>query len=478
MLKADNDSYDVVIIGAGLSGLVCGCYLAKAGMKVLIAEQHFKPGGYCTSFKRRNFTFDAAAHSFGGYRKDGIVRKVFHDLEVDKRLSITRYDPSDIIITPEHKISFWANLDKTISELQKAFPDERDKIRDFFYFLTNPEPGFLAQTRSWTFKNLLDQYFKSYKLKTILSFPLFGNGGLPPSLMSSFIGVKIFREFLLDGGYYPKAGMQTIPNAIAERFKEYGGDLRLSCLVKKIRVSDCKVTGVDLEKDGFIRSKYVVSNCDARQTFLNLLNNNSVSDNLLNKIDKMTPSPSMFILYLGVNKNFDKLPRPGINHWFLSQYNLDAAYLSVQKGDVSDLGRYMVHVLPDNKSVLAFLNVSFNNKKYWDDNKKLFSESFINVIENNTIPGLSNNLDHCEAATPHTLYRYTLNYKGAAYGWASIPSQLADSDFKKPSFIQGLYLTGHWSTQGLGISGVIYLGFDTANLIIRKNRKKSDIIIC
>jgi len=476
MLKVEKDIYDVVIIGAGMSGLVCGCYLAKAGMQVLIAEQHFKPGGYCTSFKRQNFTFDAAAHSFGGYREDGIVRKVFNDLEISKRLKITRYDPSDIIITPDYKISFWADLDKTINDFQRAFPDESHKISDFFHFLIQPTPQFLAQTRSWTFNNLLDKYFKNDKLKAILSFPLFGNGGLPPSLMSSFIGVKIFREFLLDGGYYPEAGMQTLPNVLAERFKEFGGELRLSCPVKKIRVNVDKVMGVDLENDGFIQSKQVVSNCDARQTFLKLLGKKIVNENLLNKIQRMTPSPSMFILYLGVNQNFDKLPNPGINVWFLSQYNLDNAYLSVQKGDLNNLGRYMVHVLPDNKSVLAFLNVSFKNKKYWDDNKKKFSESFLNVIEKNTIPELSKNLVHCEAATPHTLYRYTLNYKGAAYGWASIPSQLADSDFKKPSFIQGLYITGHWSTQGLGISGVIYLGYDTANLIIKRMTKRYGII--
>lgn len=55
-----NDMCDVVIISAGIGGFVCGCYLAKAGMKVLICEQHYKPGGYCTSFKRGRFTFDAA----------------------------------------------------------------------------------------------------------------------------------------------------------------------------------------------------------------------------------------------------------------------------------------------------------------------------------------------------------------------------------------------------------------------------------
>lgn len=46
---ANRDSYDAIIIGAGIGGLVCGCYLAKAGMKVLIVEQHDKPRGYFTS---------------------------------------------------------------------------------------------------------------------------------------------------------------------------------------------------------------------------------------------------------------------------------------------------------------------------------------------------------------------------------------------------------------------------------------------
>ena len=108
MSKLDNDTYDAIIIGAGISGLVCGCYLAKAGMKVLIAEQHFKPGGYCTSFKRKGFTFDAAAHSFGGYRVGGIMHKVLKDFDLSDRMRIKRYDPSDIIISPDHKLFFWS----------------------------------------------------------------------------------------------------------------------------------------------------------------------------------------------------------------------------------------------------------------------------------------------------------------------------------------------------------------------------------
>ncbi len=92
MLRRNQKFYDVIIIGAGISGLVCGCYLARAGMSVLIIEQHDKPGGYCTSFKRKGFLFDAAAHSFGSYRENGNFRRIILELGVDKLINIKRFD--------------------------------------------------------------------------------------------------------------------------------------------------------------------------------------------------------------------------------------------------------------------------------------------------------------------------------------------------------------------------------------------------
>ena len=56
-------SCDVVVIGAGIGGLVCANYLAKAGASVVLVEKHYVPGGYCSSFRRGPYYFDAAAHS-------------------------------------------------------------------------------------------------------------------------------------------------------------------------------------------------------------------------------------------------------------------------------------------------------------------------------------------------------------------------------------------------------------------------------
>jgi phytoene dehydrogenase-like protein len=461
--------YDAIIIGAGISGLVCGCYLAKAGMKVLIAEQHYKPGGYCTSFKRQSFTFDAAPHCFGSYRKDGMMRKILQDLEVDKKLNIIRPDPSDIIITPDYKIHFWNDLERTIEEFQTSFPEEGN-IKNFFYLLLDTDPDSFSQMRSLTFKELLDHYFTNNKLKAILSFPFLAIGGLPSSLMSAFIGAKLYSEFIFDGGYYPVDGMQALPDALAERFKEFGGELRLSCFVRKIKMKDNKVTGVVLDKDGFIPSRYVISNCDARQTFFRLLDKEKVEKEFYQKIKSMVPSISNFILYLGVDEYFKPLHNPGTFLFFSQHYNIEKTYQAAQKGDIEVYNVYALRISHDKSTINAIILAPYKNKVYWNINKNKYLDSFIKRIEKYSIPGLSKHIIYKEAATPHTLYRYTLNYRGSSFGWAGTPSQLAVPDLRKPSFIQGLYLAGHWTTLGVGISGTAYVGYDTAKIILRKEK--------
>src|SRR5215510_9989379 len=57
-------SYDAVIIGAGIGGLINANLLGRAGLRVLLVEQHYMVGGYCSTFRRKGFTFDAATHFY------------------------------------------------------------------------------------------------------------------------------------------------------------------------------------------------------------------------------------------------------------------------------------------------------------------------------------------------------------------------------------------------------------------------------
>ena len=62
--KPPDRSYDAVIIGAGIGGLICANLLAREGLRVLLVEQHYMVGGYCSTFRRAGYTFDAATHFY------------------------------------------------------------------------------------------------------------------------------------------------------------------------------------------------------------------------------------------------------------------------------------------------------------------------------------------------------------------------------------------------------------------------------
>ena len=84
----------MTIIGGGLAGLTCGILLAQAGRKVVILEQHRKPGGYLSQFKRRGVAFDTGFHLVGSLGPGEPARTFFQDLGILDRLRLVRF-PSD-----------------------------------------------------------------------------------------------------------------------------------------------------------------------------------------------------------------------------------------------------------------------------------------------------------------------------------------------------------------------------------------------
>ncbi|MBF0571382.1 MAG: NAD(P)/FAD-dependent oxidoreductase [Candidatus Omnitrophica bacterium] len=468
MTGIDVKKYDALIIGAGIGGLVCGCYLAQARKKVLIIEKNIQPGGYCMSFSFNGFHFDKCAHSLGSLRHNGNIGRILDELELKDKIIVERHDPSNIIITPHYNIKIWNSLNKTIDEFQKNFPEERDQIKKFFKFLEKCSGLSLFCLIKIPFDVLLDRYFKNKKLKAVISLPLLGNVGLPASRISSFTAVTLYKEFMIDGGYYPKGGMGDIAEALSGRFKEMGGEIIFSQKVKRILIENRQAKGVSLQNDDCYFSQYVISDIDARQTFIDLIKEKDQLDkDLIADLKNMTPSLSAFILYLGVNKDFKGLPASGHNIWYLPNYGLEELYSMAIKKKLNKLEWFLFRVGTDRKSIFALVNAPYVNKRFWQDNKQKFMKFFINGLEK-AIPDLAENIVYKSAATPITLSNWTMNHQGSAYGWEPNTSQIAKKGFSQTTCIKNLYLTGHWSTLAQGVPGVSYLGRSTANIIIKR----------
>lgn len=463
--------YDAVLIGAGISGLVCGCYLAKAGLKTLIVEKNSRPGGYCTSFTRNGFKFDACAHSLGSLRKGGNISNILKDLDLDKKFKFTRNDPQDIIITPSYKISIWNDLNKTIKEFQNRFPKESANIENFIGFLNKCTGVEFNSLKSITFEFLLNRYFKNEELKSILAFLIFGNLGLPPSKVSALTAVTLYKEFILDGGYYPDGGMQVLSDLLGKRFEELGGNLSLSSLATGIKVVNNKVDGIMIWESDFISAKYVIAACDASEVFLRLIEEKMTGKPFIDRVNKLSASLSAFVLYLGVDKNLRTLLKDSSNIWYLPNYDIERLYRLTNDGDLMKLNWFLMRSSLPDKSITMLINSPFKDIGYWEENKKRLIDEFIKKMEK-VVPDLSHHIVLKDAATPNTLYKWTLNHKGAAYGWESSPSQFAIQYLSQTTFIKNLYLTGHWATLAQGIPGVAYLGNSTAKIILRKENSK------
>jgi oxygen-dependent protoporphyrinogen oxidase len=54
---------DVIIIGAGLTGLTIAFYLKKAGLNVTVLEKNERTGGVINSYNEEGFLFEAGPNT-------------------------------------------------------------------------------------------------------------------------------------------------------------------------------------------------------------------------------------------------------------------------------------------------------------------------------------------------------------------------------------------------------------------------------
>ena len=78
--------HDVIIIGAGLGGLTAGAKLAKEGWRVLVLEQHDRPGGCATTFRRGDYTMEVGLHEMDGLHPGDMKNRIFDDLGVSSQV--------------------------------------------------------------------------------------------------------------------------------------------------------------------------------------------------------------------------------------------------------------------------------------------------------------------------------------------------------------------------------------------------------
>ncbi|MEW5762695.1 MAG: FAD-dependent oxidoreductase [Bacillota bacterium] len=485
---AAQDRYDVIVVGAGIGGLTTAALLARQGLKVLVAEQHARPGGYCTSWERRvrrgdrvlRYVFDAGVHDISGLGPRGPVRNLLRRLGMEGGIDWRRVGREYIL--PGFRLKVPPAAHDFIQALQARFPAEGDNIAAFFRTMqavyrdlytgverTGGVPcppqtvaEMLAYPRThphvfrWLdvpYTAMLDRFFTDPDLKQFLTL-LTGYLTDRPEILTAVQMAPIFGYFF-DGGFYPAGGTQTLADALAGVVNAHGSRVLLLAPVARILVEGGRAAGIRLADGRTFRAEAVVSNADARRTFLELVGPEHLPSDFTRRLEALEFSASAFAVFLGV----DFVP------------DLEASTTLVTSGG-EGLGmavpsRLDPGLAPEGHAVLLLLTlIPQEEARTWNrhapdyaSRKRACGDRLIALAER-AIPGLASHIVFREEATPATFARYAWSTGGAVYGPALGQWR---PPMKGP--VAHLYLAGAGTFPGPGIEAVVISGTLAADAI-------------
>ena len=482
-MKAFDENYDAIVIGAGLAGLTCGITFAKRGKSVKVFEQHSSPGGCIGYFSRKGFTFDVGLHLTTDCQEGGVIYNVLKDLDLLNDIEFHRFDPIYELRFPDKSYSIPASFEGYASTLSQEFPEERKGIVDLFSTMETiyrdalrlPEPSpIIGRYLDKTFDDLLNDFLRDRRVKEII-----GGGwalmGLPPSTISAVVMAGLYAS-LNNGGFFPKGGTKAFVNALVKGLERYGGKVAFNKLVNEIITEDGKAIGIETHDGKRIGADYIISNASARQTFSRLVGEDiidSLDSNYLKTLNSIEVGISGFSLYLGVDLDLKSL---GMKHHEIvlhTSRDFDTEYEDILNGDVESVLLVAMPTLVDESIapkgkhiviVLSYAPYDLSGKD-WNVEKERIGDEIIERVEAKILPDLSKHIVVRESTTPKTLEKYTLNTNGAITGWAPNPPSLMARPMPKTP-IESLYLTGHWTIPGGGTTNVIPSGWMVANMIL------------
>ena len=129
------ERYDIIIIGSGMGGLICGDVLSREGYKVCVLEKNKQIGGCLQTYARDKVVFDSGVHYLGGLSKGQNLYQIFKYLGLMDRLKLQQLDLDvfdKIVIDNDSKEYVFAQgYENFISRLLVDFPEEEKALRAY-----------------------------------------------------------------------------------------------------------------------------------------------------------------------------------------------------------------------------------------------------------------------------------------------------------------------------------------------------------
>ncbi|MFX1298947.1 MAG: phytoene desaturase family protein [Promethearchaeota archaeon] len=496
ILKTDHNSFfDVLIIGAGIGGLVAGNILQKKGYNVLILEKNDYPGGYFTNFKRKDYNFDVNLHWTCGCEKGGIVYNILKQFDGENCVEFIKLKELYHWIDQQNNIDFHAStsLPEYIQTLGEIFPQDEAEIRQFFNLYGNIfDPMVIKRVANKTVIDIIAPHFTNPILKNIIQASL-GFVGWPSKEISAYFMLGFSLLHFYQGAYYIKGGPGVFSNAITDIFMNNGGIIEYEKEVVKLIFEGEKVCGViaeDREKNNkTYHSHVIIANNNPLILVSNLASEGKFPNIYVENIKKRKPSLSAITLYIGLDIDVKKYNISDYMIWTplnrdnsvddLKKYLEIADYSRLPFGSISIHSNIDPTCCPAGKSMISIYcyakidpfeklyNLKDKNNDEYNSFKVKITDQLIEIISKILkIPDLKSHIEVTELATPITFKHYSYNPHGSIMGWQMNPTQHILNPLGQQTPIENLFLVGQWVSRTGGLPNVAGSAEAVSKLVI------------
>jgi phytoene dehydrogenase-like protein len=389
-------------------------------------------------------------------------------------------------------LKLYTDIDRLEQHLREIAPEDGEVISEFIEVLRAfiqfkmpidvppelagpPEPFdmplVMMKWMGMTMQVMAEQ-FKNPLIREGLPNIFFGSES---SILPLLSGIALMHQ---KAAGYPIGGFLELVRAMEQRYLNLGGEILYRSPVVKVLVENDQAVGVQLADGTEYRADVIISAADGHTTIFNMLEGKYINDEIRGYYNTLPVYPPIFFISLGVDRSFEGIPPIAAGEVFALEKPVTIAGKQYEWLTM-EIYNFDPSVVPEGKTLLkVIMNADY---QYWKNLKtqdreryKTEKEQVVNqVIEllDRRYPGIGNQVEMRDIATPVTFERYTGNWQGSWMGWMSTPQTLMMQVSKTLPGLNNFYMIGTWALNG-SLPSAANSGRHIAQIICNEDKKQ------
>ncbi|HSP39281.1 MAG TPA: phytoene desaturase family protein [Frankiaceae bacterium] len=497
----------VVVVGAGLAGLSAALRLAGAGRTVTVLERESGPGGRAglsvhevpggryafdtgptvlTMPDLLRDAFDCVGQRLEDHLELTPVDPLYRAHYPDGSVLNVRADPAAMAAEVEavcgpDEAGGYLRFVEFVSELYKLeMRDFIDRNLDSPFDLVRPSLARLVAIGGMRkLAPKVNQYLKDPRTQRVLSFQAMYAGLAPQDALAIYAVIAYMDS--VAGVYFPKGGMNAVPRALAAAAEKAGVQISYDTEVTRVETVANRASAVITADGDRHVADAVVLTADLPVAYRDLLPPSStprrLADRLHRRVDRLTYSPSCFLLLAGSSQGYSQIGHHNIHFgraWkrtfreiidrgeLMSDPSILVTNPTHSDPDLAPAGKHSYYVLFPTPNLDAPID--------WDVVGPRYRDEVVATLEQRGYVGFGDGIEVEEITTPAD-WRARGMERGAPF--AAAHTFLQTGPFRPANLAEGfenVVFAGSGTVPGVGVPMVLLSGRLAAERILGPDR--------